>query len=325
MKFHARALACGLAVVCAFPAQAANRYATPSNLAFTLAQAQPGDVVYLAAGSYGDVTLPVRNHSPSVTVVATPATLRTLTIRGTAGWNWRGGKIVTPLPPAAWRNVMIDNARRIEVSGTTLTGGHTGMLITRGSSDIVARGNIATGLQSDGFNIATANRVTLANNTCSNFYPIPPVFDASGKMLKDGTHPDCIMMWSEKDRPATSDITIVGNTMIGKMQGIAHFWHPTLGRDKVYRVKVLNNKVDVTYWHGIQLENTPGSEMRGNKVSSQLGARMLNYPYAPIRVWAKSDTLGSLACDNIVEDFPTSEPTKACAMPLGESSGTSGG
>lgn len=310
MHFYARALACGLAVACALPAQAATRYATPSTLAFTLAQAQPGDTVALAFGNYGDVVLPVRNNRVPITIEASQATLRTLMIRGTAGWTWKGGKILTPLPPAAWRNVMIDNARRIEVSGVTLSAGHTGVLVTRGSSDIVLRNNIATGLQSDGFNIATATRVTLTGNSCTSFNPITPVFDAAGRMLKDGTHPDCIMMWSEKGKPATSDITITSNRMSGKMQGITAFWHPTLGRDKVYRIKAIGNIVDVTYWHGISLDYAPGSEVRGNRVTSAAGARMLNYPYGPIRTWLKANE--GVACGNSVEDFPTGEGTAAC-------------
>ncbi len=323
MQFYARAVACGLAVACAFPAQAATRYATPSNIAFMLAQAQPGDTVTLAFGNYGDVVLPVRDHRVPVTINASQATLRTLMIRGTAGWTWKGGKILTPLPPVAWRNVMIDNARRIEVNGVTLSAGHTGVVVTRGSSDIMLRNNIATGLQSDGFNIATATRVTLSGNTCTNFNPIVPVYDATGKLLKDGTHPDCIMMWSEKGQPPTSDITISYNRISGKMQGIAHFWHPTLGRDKVYRVKAIGNIVDVTYWHGITLDHTPGSEVRGNRVSSAAGARMLNYPYGAIRTWLKAKD--AVSCGNWVEDYPMGEGTSACtAAPSGAGDSTAG-
>lgn len=315
MHRFTRAFACVAAVACASGAQAATRYATPATLAFTLSQAQPGDVVKLAAGTYSDVVLPVRNNATAITIDASAATVRSLMIRGTSGWVWKGGRIVSPLPPAVWRNVMIDNARRIEVTGTTLTGGHTGVLVTRGSSDIMLRNNNATGLQSDGFNIATATRVSLIGNTCQNFNPIPPVYDASGKLLKDGTHPDCIMMWSEKDQVPTSDITIIGNRAIGKMQGISHFWHAALGRDKVYRVRAYNNVVDVTYWHGIMLDDTPGSDVRNNRVSSAAGARMLNYPYAPIRTWLKASGDGETACDNVVEDYPTAEPTVACVVP----------
>lgn len=318
-----RAFACVAAVTLAQGAQAATRYATPSTLTFTIAQAQPGDTVKLAAGTYGDVVLPVRNHNTPVRIDGTNATIRSITFRGTAGWVWTGGRIVSPPPPAVWRNVMIDNAHRIELSGTTLTGGHTGVVVTRGSSNITIRNNIATDLESDGFNVATATRVNLIGNTCQKFRPISPIFDAQGRMLKDGTHPDCIMLWSEKGQKPTSDIVIIGNKAFGKMQGISHFWHPSLGRDKVYRVKVLNNIVDVTYWHGINMNDTPGAEVRGNRVSSETGARMLNFPFGPIKVWLKANE--GISCGNSVEDFSTGEGTAPCTVTVSGDTTAAGG
>ena len=165
--------------------------------------------------------------------------------------------------------------------------------------------------------------MTLSGNICTSFVPIAPVFDAAGKMLKDGTHPDCIMMWSEKGKAPTSDITISYNRMSGKMQGITTFWHPILGRDKVYRVKAIGNIVDVTYWHGIMLDHTPGSEVRGNRVTSAAAARALNFPYSPIKTWLKANE--AVACGNSVEDYPTGEGTSACsAAPSGAGDSTAG-
>lgn len=207
---------------------------------------------------------------------------------------------------------MIDNARRIEITGTTLTGGHTGVLVTRGSEDVTLRNNIATGLQSDGFNIATAKRVSLIGNTCSSFRPIRPVYSASGTLLKDGTHPDCIMLWSEANRPPTSDIVITGNRMSGTMQGIAHFYHPQLGRPPVYNLTVNDNIIDVTYWHGITLQHTVGAQVKRNRVSSAAGARALGYPFGPVRTWLKAEGTGIAACGNYVEDYPGGTGTKPC-------------
>lgn len=312
MRFASLAGAVLVAAVSSAHAQSSTRAADPTSLSLALARAAPGDTVRLAAGYYEDIVLPVRDHRPAVVIDASAATVRSLTIRGTAGWAWRGGRIVSPLPPKVWRNVMIDNARRIEVSGTVLTGGHTGVVVTRGSEDIVLRANHATGLQSDGFNIATARRVSLIDNQCTDFRPIPAIFNAKGKMLKDGTHPDCIMMWSEKGQTPTSDLTITGNRMSGKMQGITHFWHPSLGRGPVRNVKVLNNIVDVSWWHGINMDNTIGLTVRGNRVSSIAGARSPAFPFSPIRTWLKFEGTGIVACGNSVEDFPTGPGTKPC-------------
>lgn len=272
--------------------------ATCATLAAVLSSAQPGDTVRLS-GRCGDVTLPARNHATPVTVDASRAVIRSLMVRGTAGWTWKGGTIDSPLPPTVWRNVMIDNARRIEISGVTLTGGQTGVLVTRGSEDVMLRDNIATGLQSDGFNVATARRVSIIGNTCRDFRPIPPVY-ANGRMVKDGSHPDCIMLWSEAGKEPTSDITIVGNKMSGAMQGISHFWHPKLGRDKVYRVKVWDNDVEVSYFHGIYMENTPGADLRGNRVRTVSGATALGNPAMKVRAWLKADPAGS-SCGNYVD------------------------
>jgi hypothetical protein len=293
------------ALLFALPAHAATLRAAPNTFKGVLAGAKAGDTVVLARGSYGDVMLPARDHAKPVSIDARAAVVRSLTIRGTAGWRWTGGTVDSPplQPPhgahTVWRNVMIDSAHRIELAGVTLTGGHTGVLVTRGSSDIVLRDNIATGLQSDGFNIATATRVSLLGNTCRDFRPIPPVYDGA-RMVKDGTHPDCIMLWSETGRPPTSDITIIGNRAEGAMQGIAHFWHPRLGRDKVYRVTARDNIVEVSYFHGIMLENTPGSDIRNNVVRTIKGATAAGRPSLRVKAWLRSDK-EARRCGNTVD------------------------
>lgn len=291
----------------AAPSGAAVVRAGPGEVAGALRNARDGDRVVLAPGNYGDIVLPAADHAQPVVIDASAAKVRSLMIRSTAGWTWKGGVIDSPLPPtvqpfprdAVWRNVMIDNARRIEIAGTTLTGGHTGVLVTRGSQDIVLRDILATGLQSDGFNIATAQRVSLIGNTCRDFTPIAPIFQ-NGRMVKDGTHPDCIMMWSEAGKPPTSDITITGTTIRGAMQGITHFWHPALGRDKVYRVKAWDNDVEVSFFHGIFLENTPGSDVRRNRVRTVKGATMLGNPAMKVTAWLKFDK-GTPSCGNQVD------------------------
>ena len=273
MKLSALAGVFALVACSPGPASAGTLQATPETLSAQLAAAKPGDTIVLAKNrQYGDVVLPARNNAAPIEIVAKDATLRSLTIQGTSGWRWTGGVIDSPMPPAVWRNVTILDAHRIEVADVTLTGGDTGAVISGGSSDIVMRGNTATGLRNQGFNIATAKRISLVGNTCTDFKPIPAEYDASGKMVKDGTHPDCIHMWSEAGQEPTSDIEIIGNKMRGAMQGIAHYWHPQLGRDKVYRVKAWNNDIEVGYWWGLALENTPGSDIRNNRVATTPGA-----------------------------------------------------
>ena len=102
-------------------------------------------------------------------------------------------------------------------------GSKVGVTVTRGSEDIVLRDNIATGLLSDGFNVNWSKRVSLTGNTCHDFKPLLPVYDAAGKQLSAGTHNDCIQLWSVEGQEPTSDITITGNTARDYMQGIGQY------------------------------------------------------------------------------------------------------
>ncbi|WP_375290996.1 hypothetical protein [Qipengyuania sp.] len=264
--------------------------ATCVTLAATLASAQPGDTVTLS-GKCGDISLPRRDNAKPITIDASDARVRSLTIRGTAGWVWLGGTIDAPLPPEVWVNVFIDGSKRIEVAGATLTGGKTGVLVTRGSEDITLRGNVAIGLQSDGFNIATAKRVHLLGNTCTAFKPIPPVYDGA-RLVKDGTHPDCVQIWSFPGQMTTSDINVIGNRIYGKMQGITNF-----GAAPPQNVRVMNNEVEVSYWHGIAMTNSPGSFVWNNVVRTIEGAKAPNYPYYNIKAGIRADT----QCGNVVD------------------------
>lgn len=272
-----------------------------------LAAAKPGDRIDLARGYYGDVVIPPADHAEAVTINATQTRARSLMLRGTAGWKWIGGTIDSPLPPtvqpfprdAVWRNVMIDASKRIEIASATMTGGHTGVLVTRGSRDVVVRGCNFDRLQSDGVNIATAKRVKVIGNLFTDFRPIPPIYDGK-TLVKDGTHPDAVMLWSEKDQEPTSDIDIIGNRAYGLMQGISHFWHPNLGRDKVYRVRVHDNELDIGgYWHGIMLENTPESEAVNNRVSAIPGVPVPGRPDLVATPWLRTDP-DALRCGNVV-------------------------
>lgn len=296
-----------LAAPVASPLRAATLRADPATLKAVLASAQPGDTVVLAKDRlYGDVVVPVKDHAVPVEIEAAGATLRSLTFRRTSGWRWLGGIIDSPPldPPfgarTVWRNVTIEASNRIELAGAVLTGGETGVLVTRGSSDVMLRGNIATGLRSDGFNIATATRVSLIGNTCRDFRPIPAIYDAAGKLVKDGTHPDCIQLWSEKGQPPTSDLTIIGNRIYGAMGGITHFYKPELGRDKVYRVRAWNNDIEISQFWGMALTDTPGSDIRFNRVATIPGAVDPARAWVKIKVYFTSDP-DAVRCGNTFE------------------------
>ena len=301
-------LAMGIAA-CADAAQpaaghAANATATPANLRQVLEKARPGDVVTLEAGRYGNVALPKRDNAEPITVIARGAMLRSLIVRQTSGWVWRGGTIDGDLPPRQWFDVTIDTAHRIEIAEVTLTGTMVGVTMMRGSSDIVLRGNTATGLQSDGFNVAGASSVQIIGNTCTDMKPIRPVYDAAGKLLKDGTHNDCVQIWSPKGYPV-SNVSIIGNTLRGYMQGIGQY---NGSFEQTERVTVEDNDIELTnYWHGIYLLGVKGAVVRNNHVSAAPGARQANYPFYLLRPWIKTAP-DAVRCGNVVNG----EAERAC-------------
>lgn len=296
LRFH-RPLLAALALVPASCAAATTLTATPVTFAKVAAKAKDGDRIVLAAGNYGDVRLPPVDHAKPVTIDASRATARSLTIkRPTAGWTWRGGVIDSPLPPGIWFNITMRGAKRIEIAGVTLTGGFTGVQVNE-SQDVVLRNNLATGLQSDGFNIMSSQRVSVIGNTCRDFRPLLPIYDPAGKLIKDGTHDDCVQLWSNKGGVPTRDITIVGNTARGYMQGIGVYGNPG---PPVENITVEGNDLELAMWHGINIADAKGVVVaRNNKVRAVPGARQLNAPFHEVKPWLKTPP-GAVTCGNVV-------------------------
>lgn len=294
------ALALAPLIACApgeSPAVAADRPATPATLREVLAAARPGDRVVLAGGSYGDVSLPKTDHARPVVVDARRATLKSLRIQNTAGWTWQGGRIDGDLPPRQYFDVAIDGARRIELRGVTLTGSMVGVTVTRGSEDILLKDNVATGLQSDGFNVNGGRRITLDGNSCADFRPILPIYDAAGKLVKDGTHNDCVQMWSVAGQAPLSDIVVTRTRARGYMQGIGQYY----SGGPIRNLTVTDNDIEVRFWHAISFSDVQGAVVTGNRIRTEKGAKAANFPFQSIRSWLKITGSDVRRCDNEVD------------------------
>lgn len=139
------------------PVSAQTLNARPDSFAAVAKAAKAGQTITLAPGYYGDLALPKADHAQPVTIDAARARIRTLTIRGTSGWRWRGGTITAP--PEAFRNVLIDSARRIEITKATITDGLAGVQVI-GSQDVSLFHNEVTGMQADGVNVVASQRVS---------------------------------------------------------------------------------------------------------------------------------------------------------------------
>lgn len=246
--------------------------ANPSTLAAVLKAAKPGDRIVLAQNRlYGDVTLPPADHAEPVEIDAAGAKLRTLTIRGTSGWRWQGGLIEAP--EAANRALLVIEAKRIGVAGVRFDGGlNAGQVIY--SSDVMLRGNIVTGMVSDGFDIAASQRVGIVGNTITDFASREAVWK-DGVLIKDAPHADGIQLWSLPGREPTSDVLILGNRIHGRTQGIAHFWHVSQNRPKAFRVTVERNEVTVPSAWGIGMLDVEGAVVRWNTVRTLANERGL--------------------------------------------------
>ena len=273
------------------PARAGTQRATPATLTAVLKAAKDGDTVVLARGSYGDVSVPRADHASPVTIDAARARLRTLTLRGTAGWRWTGGTIAAP--PEAFRAVMIDNARRVELTDVRIADGLSGAQVIS-SQDVTLRGNTITGMIADGINVVASQRVKILGNTIAEFRPLEVVRDAGGRIVKDAPHSDAIQLWSLAGKEPARDIAIIGNRISGKAQGITHFWHAAQGRPKVERVTVERNEVAVESWWGIGMLDTPGAIVRHNTVRTLANGKGLR-----ARLLAEKNVI---RCGNTVGD-----------------------
>jgi hypothetical protein len=158
-------------LVFAGAAHAAELTATPATLPAVLAKAHGGDHLTLT-GPGGDVALRKLSFSPSVTISAAGATLRTLTLIGDAGLHFDGLSVAyTPdAKTVDWSAaVLIDTSADIVLNGAT----------------IIGRPAVAGGLESDtfraandcvigrpcgyGVNIQHSRGITIANSEVSQF------------------------------------------------------------------------------------------------------------------------------------------------------------
>ncbi len=114
--------------------------------------------------------------------------------------------------------------------------GHGSGLSVRSSSSVLVTRNAITGSFADGINVVDSQRVIVSSNSCSAFTPGP------------GSHPDCIQLWSLSGRPLQSDVAILNNSAIGRMQAFVSF-DPRTGSGE--RLIFAGNYAAITYTHGV--------------------------------------------------------------------------
>lgn len=300
------ALALVSAVIPVSTSKAASVSVTPATLVAVLKSAKGGETIVLQTGDYGKVIFPYRDYPTRVVVDATAARFSQIWIRRVSGLEIRGGSIVGARTEPF--TMAIDSSRNLRVANMTMSGARVGISLTRSQGiDIIS--NRFDGLRSDGVNIAMTSQVLIQGNSCRNFNPIQAVYSSTGALIKDGDHPDCIQGWSSRGYTPISDISIVGNTAVGYMQGI--FFGNT-GQGGYDRITIRDNDLTVGAFNGIILWEARSSTVTRNKVKTVPGARLKSYPFALVSSWIQLTGRNIVACGNTAASTRYSVGLNAC-------------
>jgi len=282
-------------------------HANPQTFQNALLAAHGGETVVLAPGDYGDVTIGQRQFPRRVTIDASQAHFVRLIIRRVDGLTVAGGTVTAPREMQ--HSVVIDFSHDVTVTGMHISGARIGTLISR-SQGIEVSNNDYNGTRSDGVNIAMSQHVRVTGNTCRNFNPMIGSFDARGKVVKDGDHPDCVQAWSVPNTPPTSDVLVANNSADGFMQGV-FFGNP--GSGGYDRIVIRDNRIRISAWNAIVIYEGRGVTVTGNEVSTIPGAKWIAYPFRPVVAHIKLINSANVqACGNKVEQPRDSDGTRKC-------------
>ncbi len=294
----------------------ATDFVTASSLAEAnslISSVAPGQTIKLTSGVTGTLTISGKTFSPAITIDATDATLTAIVIRSSNGVKFRGGTIVGGGRDT--HGINIGQSSDIDITGMNITATDHGIVVYQTKGMRIAD-NKLYGLISDGIDLAESREIAVTGNSCRDFNPAPRIYDASGVMIQDGDHADCIQAWSRPTSPPTSDIQIIGNYAEGEMQGIF------LGnkvRDGVNdggfdRITIKNNYVDLALGNGIRIVDGRGSIIEGNKVYTIDGSTIFdgtNYFTVKTNLSVAGGYTQSL-CGNYVEKVPTAPGQGPC-------------
>ncbi len=265
-----------------------------------IATARGGETIVLPSGMTGVLTIRRKNFTPAITIDAGAATLTGIVLNQVDGVTIKGGTVIGP--GGRSYGISIRSSANIRIVDMQITGAHRGVVVNE-SHDIELSGLNLVGLISDGINIALSRRVLVKRNRCHDFRPNIATYDANGKRIRDGDHPDCIQAWSRPTAPPVSDITVVDNDIDGTMQGIFFGNHVRDGVDDggFDRIVIKDNIVRVSYPHGITLTDVRGATITGNRISTVPGAVQPNYPHRPVVARMNFRGSGIVACGNSVQ------------------------
>ncbi len=295
---------------------------TAAELTAALTAAKGGDIISMAGGNYGDVS--IRDFKPTSTVILksadqfNPAHFDTLAVRASQNLTFKGLDIGRGLKTGEADYFQITSVRDSSkivfdgnhvhgsLDGNPLNDGYglvaqnvTAMTLTNNTFEQLTRGaqlsavtnmqvsyNRFLDLRSDALNADGSQNAVIENNIFKGFYPV------------DGDHPDAIQVHNiGYDKPLTN-LTIRNNALLpGGTGGPQGIWIAAPGTQGFKNVVIENNLIyGEGSFNGIGLAGVTGAIVNNNTVISPTTDNKLMW----IRISNSSDiALGN----NVAEDY----------------------
>ena len=152
--------------------------------------------------------------------------------------------------------VSIRSYKRATVRDSYFAGHQQAIALYFGEDLLVTR-NVIEAATSDGINLVDNQRGIVSANSCAWY------------VRTGNAHPDCIQLWSVKNKPLQADIWIINNKAIGVMQGILSS-DPKTGSAR--RLHFHGNYMAVTFSHTITCGACVESVATDNVLASYPGS-----------------------------------------------------
>lgn len=264
-----------------------------AELTAILSKSQNGDVIQLAAGSYGNVQIGGINIAGNVTVTSADpqnqAVINGLMVKGSSGITFShldfsnvvagtqnvfqvvGSQNVTldhltVHGPANLGSgiesalMMVRSSTNVTVSNSEFYNGWHGLSMLDNNGMTVS-GNYIHDIRTDGIRGGGNSNLLITRNTLTDFYPA--ALD----------HPDAIQIWTGNTTTSASNIAITDNVIVrgngGPVQGI--FMRDQVGTLPYQNVTVTGNIVAGGRYNGIALDHVNGGTMSNNIVAELSG------------------------------------------------------
>ncbi|WP_293483351.1 right-handed parallel beta-helix repeat-containing protein [Phenylobacterium sp.] len=282
--------------------------ANSSQLSAVLASAKGGDVIRLAPGNYGDVSIAGMTFATDVTITsadpAREAVLRSLTVAGSSGLSF-SNLTVNFTPNAATTTyssaVKISASSDISFSGGTIKGGGAVTGVPRTAADTDSTGNVLGLPTARAVSIERSSDVRIDGNDISSFFKGVVLYKVSGVAIR-GNHIED-MRTGMVTGAEVSRMVVDGNTLSsshpwnwgkGDHADFIHFWTNKSQGAASTDIRITNNHIeqgDGIAILGIYLDDNGnnvgfrGVEVSGNVLlnGNSIGVRLENTSASTIR------------------------------------------